>query len=126
MGKIKKTKSVMLLLESFGEDNDALALADLIDRFEDKMNKTTVYRILQRLDERGILHSFTGKDGRRWYAKCQENSSEPHLDKHPHFQCKACGKVECLTLDITIPSIPDYKIDSAQLLLIGKCKDCLP
>ena len=114
----------MLLLEAFEQSNDAISTSDLVRQLNQKMNKTTVYRILQRLEDRGTLHSFTGKDGLKWYAKCKECASGHQVNTHPHFQCKICGKVECIDLGISIPSIPQYKIDTAELLLIGECKEC--
>ena len=87
------------------------------------MNKTTVYRILDRLEEDGVLHSFTGKDGLKWFANCQDVISTDH--NHPHFQCQECGKSECLHMNISIPEVPDYKVNSANLILIGQCKDCI-
>ncbi|MEM7374838.1 MAG: transcriptional repressor [Bacteroidota bacterium] len=115
----------MILLETFEQTADGISSAELVKQLQPKMNKTTVYRILQRLEKSGTLHSFRGKDGLKWYAKHKKCSSGQELDTHPHFQCRDCGKVECLALDVSIPSISNYKIDSAELLLIGQCKDCM-
>ncbi len=124
MGVIRKTKSVKILLDAFGNSRDAKCVVDLVKRFEGDMNKTTVYRILERLEDENILHSFTGKDGKKWVARCQEFNLSEEGDIHPHFQCQHCGKSECLTVNISIPTIPKYKIDSANLILIGQCGDC--
>ena len=43
---------------------------------------------------------------------------------HPHFQCLDCGKVDCLTANVTLPKIPDRKIEISQLLILGKCEEC--
>ena len=59
-----------------------------------EMNKTTVYRILDRLEQDGTIHCFNGKDGLKWYAKCNGCSENHHYDLHPHFQCNNCDKVE--------------------------------
>ena len=92
--------------------------------FKDEMNKATVYRIISRLEADGIIHSFKGTDGTTWYASCKDCSFDEHRDCHPHFQCKICGKIECLTMDVTVPSIPNRKVDSAQLLITGQCENC--
>ncbi|MEM6801995.1 MAG: transcriptional repressor [Bacteroidota bacterium] len=112
-------------MEVFEQSIGAVSLAALLEELQGKMNKTTVYRILQRLEEYGMLHSFRGKDGGKWYAKCKDFVDEKLVDTHPHFQCESCGKVECLPIDIAIPLLPNYQIDSAELLLVGRCKDCL-
>jgi len=112
-------------MEAFEHADGAISVASLLVRFRDDMNKTTVYRILDRLEESDMLHSFIGKDGDRWYSKHQINATSGKIFSHPHFQCDVCGKSECLTLDISIPHLPDHKVDSANMLLIGQCKDCL-
>ena len=115
----------MIMLEAFEQTNHAISLADLIERNQQKMDRTTVYRILQRLEDRGVVHSFRCNKGDKWYAKCRECANGHTHATHPHFKCKDCGKIECLTLDVPLVSIPNYKIDSAELLLVGQCKDCL-
>ncbi|TCL67965.1 Fur family ferric uptake transcriptional regulator [Mariniflexile fucanivorans] len=102
----------------------AITAIDLVDRLDQQMNKTTVYRILDRLENSGVVHSFIGRDGLKWYAKCKGCSSGHHIDAHPHFQCKVCGKVDCLDLKISIPEVKNYKIDSVEIFLTGKCSDC--
>ncbi|MEM7552256.1 MAG: transcriptional repressor [Bacteroidota bacterium] len=124
MGVVRKTKSVEALLSVFEQSQNAISVVDLVERLKEDMNKTTVYRILDRFEKDGIVHSFLGKDGLKWYAKCRSCSSKNHIDAHPHFQCKKCGKVECLQTDFSIPSISNHKIESAQLLLIGQCEEC--
>lgn len=125
MATIRKTKSVEAILDAFEQSKVAISTSELLERFYHQMNKTTIYRILNRLEDNDQLHSFMGKDGLRWYAKSKECTSSHPLGAHPHFQCKNCGKIECLPVEISIPSVPHYKVDSAELLLIGTCKNCL-
>ncbi|MCH2224684.1 MAG: transcriptional repressor [Crocinitomicaceae bacterium] len=124
MGVVRKTKSVMTVLNTFEQTGKAVSAVALVEHLQDSMNKTTVYRILDRLEDQGTLHSFMGKDGLKWYAKCDGCSSTHHIDSHPHFQCRGCGKTECLSMDVTIPPIPKHKVDFAELLLIGLCETC--
>lgn len=125
MGIVRKTKSVEALLDVFEQSRNAVSVVDLVERLREEMNKTTVYRILDKLDQDGIVHSFLGKGGLKWYAKCQGCSSGHHLDVHPHFQCQDCGSVECLSLDIAIPTVSNRQIDSVEIMLVGKCAKCL-
>lgn len=125
MGIIRKTKSVKTLLDIFEQSEYAQSVVDLVERLNQEMNKSTVYRILDRLEDNGTLHSFVDNDGLTWYAKCKDCSSKKHRDTHPHFQCMDCGKVECLPYDISIPPVQKHNINSAELLLVGQCEDCL-
>ena len=127
MGIIRKTKSVKAVINEFDRTAFALSTLKLVERLQSQMNKSTVYRILERLVDDGILHSFTGKDGLSWYAlnHCHQHSnSENPRHTHPHFQCKNCGKTECLPIPIPIPEVTDHRVDSVSLLLVGKCAQC--
>ncbi|WP_459211496.1 Fur family transcriptional regulator [Aquimarina rhabdastrellae] len=125
MGVIRKTKSIELLLEEFKKDSNAISAIELVTRLSSEINKTTIYRVLDKLEDDGVLHSFLGKNGIKWYAKCEGCSATEHKDIHPHFQCLSCGKVDCVTLDIQIPEIPNRTIMMSQILIQGKCENCL-
>ena len=121
----RNTKTVQLLLKIFDKKDRALPVIDLVSIFSEEMNKTTVYRILHRLEESGILHSFIDKDGLKRYAKGdQRTSSSGNQITHPHFLCEECGISTCLPLKISTPSIPNYIIKSSEQLYLGQCKDC--
>ena len=121
----RNTKTVKLLLKLFDKESNALSVVDLVSIFSKEMNKTTVYRILHRLEEVGILHSFIDKDGLKRYAKGdQRTSSSGEQITHPHFLCEDCGVSTCLPLKISTPSIPNYIIKSSEQLYLGQCKDC--
>ncbi|MFP4846191.1 Fur family transcriptional regulator [Winogradskyella sp. PE311] len=120
----RKTKAVSIIISIFESISDAISVVDLVDQLKTQMNKTTVYRILERLENEGTIHAFTGSNGLRWYAKCHECTAHYHNDIHPHFECKDCGKVECLEINITIPNVNDRNIMSANVLLSGQCVEC--
>ena len=124
MGIIRKTKSVKLLLDVFQHADNAISVVELVEKMSEHMNKTTVYRILDRLEQEGIVHSFLGKEGLKWYAKCSDCTSHNHSDLHPHFQCNDCGIIECLPVEIAIPTISDRQISSVEIMLSGTCSNC--
>jgi Fur family ferric uptake transcriptional regulator len=124
MGIVRRTRSVTALLDEFEKGNDAISAIELLKRLGERFNKTTVYRILDRLEDDGILHSFLGNDGIKWYAKCQNCSKEGHTDVHPHFQCTHCGKVECLSIEVRIPKLANRQVETSHLLIQGKCETC--
>ncbi|OAD40876.1 Fur family transcriptional regulator [Polaribacter atrinae] len=125
MGIIRKTKAVEVLLKEFKNSSVAISAKMLIDQLDTKFNKTTIYRILDKLEDDGVLHSFLGKDGLKWYAKCTGCSADEHKDVHPHFQCLSCGKVDCLSIKVVIPKIKNREVAFSQVLIQGKCEKCL-
>ena len=124
MAKLSKTKALAIVLEEFERRKEALSFVNLARDLTDHMNRTTVYRILKRLEKDGQLHSFTGKDGLRWYAMNDKALPDGHYTSYPHFQCEDCGKTECLPLEVDIPDLPHHKIASVSLLYVGQCSNC--
>ena len=80
MGIVRKTKSLDLLLDEFKSETTAISTIELIKRLHSKLNKTTVYRVLDNLEDDGILHSFLDKDGIKWYAMCNNCTKTKHAD----------------------------------------------
>ena len=72
MGIQRRTKSLDAVLSAFGDSNEALSARKLLDRLGEGVNKTTVYRLLDRLEDDGIVHSFVGEDSVTYYAKCPD------------------------------------------------------
>jgi len=125
MGIIRKTKSVKKILDEFQIESKALSTLDLINRFQAEFNKTTIYRVLDKLEDDGVLHSFQGNNGVKWYAKCEACTEHKHSDIHPHFQCISCGQTDCLDVSVPIPTIPNREVSFSQFLLQGRCEKCL-
>jgi len=125
MGVIRKTKSVETILGIFEKNKEAISAVKLVDLLKTQMNKTTIYRILERLESDSVVHSFMDKDGIKWYATGSGCNHSKHSEIHPHFQCESCGQIDCLPIDMEIPSIPNREINFSQVLLIGKCEKCL-
>ncbi len=125
MGVLRKTKPVKLLLDLFDKKDSAISIAELVSIFSGKMNKSTVYRILNRLEESGLLHSFLGNDGLKRYAKGDQRPvTSKNITMHPHFLCEDCGISSCLPLEISTSSIPNYTIKSSEQLYLGQCNNC--
>ena len=125
MGIIRKTQALGLLLNEFDKDSNAISAIELVKRLGDKINKTTVYRLLDKFVDDGLLHFFLDANGVKWFAKCKGCSKTNHLDVHPHFQCTECGIVDCLEINITIPEIPNRRVDNSQVLILGQCNLCI-
>ncbi len=125
MGVIRKTKSIELLLNEFKTQKTAISTIELIQRLNSKLNKTTIYRVLENLVDDGILHTFISYDGIKWYAMCTNCTKSKHEDLHPHFECIECGEIDCLKSEVIIPKIQNRKILSSQILIKGMCEKCI-
>ncbi len=125
MGTFKKTKSLKLILDSF-KDKKALTIIELVDKFCDKMNKTTVYRILDRLEQSDLVHSFVDQNGLKRYARNNKNNKSLKLNStHSHFMCEDCGDTQCIYIDVNLPEPSKYTVKNSEHLLIGHCNNCM-
>jgi Fur family ferric uptake transcriptional regulator len=125
MGIVRKTQSLNLLLNEFESNSSAISTVHLVKKLQSKINKSTIYRILDKLEDDGVLHSVMGKDGVKQYAKCKGCSKTTHADNHPHFQCTICGTISCLEVAVTIPEIANYKVSNVRVLIEGQCHNCI-
>ena len=129
MGIHRKTESLDVLLNEFNNSLKAISAVDLVNRLSNKMNKTTIYRLLKKLEEDFVLHSFFGKNGLKWYAKCGgccKSGSESIAKKiQPHFQCLTCGKIDLLSVELKILDATKHLKSASQFLIQGKCESCV-
>ena len=125
MGVVRKTKHLEQVLHVFRQSNEALSAGMLLDVLDNEINKSTVYRMLDKLEDDGVIHSFLTMDQIRFYALCNGCSSGPHVDSHAHFQCTSCKRVSCVSQEIVLPTPGRARITSAQVLLTGQCESCL-
>ena len=125
MGVIRKTHAVEKLLQEFKKESKALSAVELSLRLEHLFNKTTIYRVLDKLEDDGELHSFIGFNGIKWYTPCKNCTKSDKAQLHPHFECTSCGKVDCIDISVSIPNIPNREVLFSQLLLQGTCEACL-
>tara|TARA_B100001564_G_C20415043_1_gene567484 strand:+ start:225 stop:608 length:384 start_codon:yes stop_codon:yes gene_type:complete len=124
MGIIRKTKHFQKVLDEFMKSDNAISANSLVSLFASSMNKSTIYRILHKLEDDHIIHSFVGLNGLKWYAKCSGCSMKVHTDNHPHFQCEECNEVKCIQ-DVTNQSeLIGSKFHVKNVLLTGLCNRC--
>lgn len=49
MGVVRKTKSLQLVLKEFQSQASAISVIELIKKLNSKLNKTNIYRILEKI-----------------------------------------------------------------------------
>ena len=57
MGILRKTRSVAIVLEEFNNIESAISTVKLVNNLQSRINKSTIYRILDKLEDDGVLHS---------------------------------------------------------------------
>jgi len=87
-------------------------------------NKTTIYRVLEALIGKGIVHKAFLRE-RTWYFELAHNCSRRQC--HPHFTCTTCGDTHCLPgMAVPMAKCPPrgFVIDHQRVQLEGLCPKC--
>jgi Fur family transcriptional regulator, ferric uptake regulator len=90
---------------------------------QDGMDRTTVYRILMDLTERGLAHRRDLGD-HVWRFDLRGPEARRHEQNHPHFSCTECGALECLPVDSVTLSPALASRMAAEIHVRGRCARC--
>ena len=90
---LRPTPLRLRVLETLGSENRAWQAREILDaiRARRSVNKVSVYRILDDLTRLGLVRKLPSEGAAAHYELACE-----HHPPHPHFQCQACGEVQCL------------------------------
>lgn len=122
---LRKTKPRIAVISVLLDADKPLTQEMITHRLkENKPNKVTIYRMLESVVEKGIVHkAYVGK--RQWHYELANNCSEHQC--HPHFTCSRCKRTSCLTrLKIPMAKSPfeGFVIEHQQVRLEGLCPNC--
>lgn len=122
--KRRNTQAKQEILSVLKESKLALSHEMVQSEIPSTTDRATVYRVLNRFCEDGIVHKIVGDDGKQYFAFCLDCSQKNHTHNHFHFRCLNCGKVECIKGEIAFPLPAGYISKSFNGVISGFCKDC--
>ena len=88
---IRPTKIRIEVLNIFLESDHALSHSDLETQIGKKYDRVTLYRTLDILDKKGIIHKITDDLGITKYALCIDGSCIPNQHKCEHVHLNVCN-----------------------------------
>jgi Fur family ferric uptake transcriptional regulator len=123
------TPNRLKILEVIGSNTYPLNAQEIFETVKrnGRINRVTVYRILELLVEKGLLDRISG-GGRSFFYGPSPNQHHP---AHAHFYCRNCGSMQCLRPEsIVLDPAPlrrifPGKIDHVDIRVDGLCKNCL-
>ena len=122
---LRITKIRVEILETLAANLQALPYSKLqkdLSRFD----RTTLYRTLLILRDKGFIHKALEEKGESYYALCSNCTSSMHNHNHVHFKCNRCSSVQCLHITNKLDlSIPKMSINSIEITAKGTCSACL-
>lgn len=115
------------ILEHLIQNKTALSHSDLSRAFEGRLDRASIYRILQDFEHHGLVHKVPDNEVSVKYAVCSHDcNQESHHDSHLHFKCDECEKTICLE-DQALPSfgLPQgFQANYTEVLIHGTCQAC--
>ena len=119
--------ALLSLLRESGEHG--LTLRDISDRLTpDGKGKSTIFRLLAALTERGAIRKLPSGDGRHFIYQYTESE---HCHHHLHLKCMRCGRFIHLTEQLSdqlceaLCRESHFSLDGERSLLFGRCEACL-
>lgn len=119
---LKKTLGRVKILDVLLKTRRPLSGQEIVDKLgRDAMDPASIYRALNAFFERGIVHKIEGVDRVSRFALDRGDAL------HPHFSCRVCGKMECMS-DVTIPVVEIGKkgfiVEGSSINVWGICSRC--
>lgn len=127
----RNTKKSSLVFEIIQSSNHPLSAGQIIKKVSDQaisINKTTVYRILEKLLVSQDILAINLRNGITYY----EVTTPIH---HHHFFCNTCESIHCLdachidthNINLTqLTSSTSFTIHDHDFNLYGECEKCAP
>jgi Fur family ferric uptake transcriptional regulator len=125
---LEPTLNRILVLSTVAGSHHPLTAREVFERIlaEHRLNRVTVYRILDLLAENGAVNRINATE--RAVRYCARGGRWPN--GHSHFHCTQCGEVQCVdndTLHFDQKALGDtlpMRISSVDLRLDGICTAC--
>lgn len=114
-------EAVLSLLSNAGK---AMSQDAIEKKIEQNIDRATIYRVLNRYCEDGILHRIVAEDGKQYFAICIKCEEKKLADHHFHFRCTVCQTIECLPVPVQFSLPQGYFVERVNCILTGVCKDC--
>jgi Fur family ferric uptake transcriptional regulator len=123
--KLRNTQQLSTILGVLKTSRRPISAAKLLSAAQKKapsLNKTTVYRTLEKLVKDKTVEAIMLQEGILHYEL--RSHDENH---HHHFVCSRCSKIYCINgclsdLGVLLPK--GFSLESHELTLRGVCKSC--
>lgn len=124
---VRPTALRLAVLETLASEPRAFTASEILGliRRARRVNKVTVYRLLEDFTGRGLVRRVPA-EGKAGLYELAGDSCPPH----PHFQCHACGVVQCLEpvplseVWAALKGPAGNRADRLEIRVAGLCRRC--
>ena len=121
---ITATANRLLVLQYMVAQHTAVSLK-MLEAAMPRMERSTIYRTLKTFEVQKLIHAIDDGTGITKYGLCATSCDCALHDQHLHFHCLQCERTTCMKDRIALHHLPgQYEIESAHLVLKGRCADC--
>ncbi len=123
---LKATAPRLKLLGAIDAYEAAMPYSEIQETMQ-SIDRVTLYRTLDSLLNKGVIHKAYESGNKVYYAICDHYhcSEAAHQHDHLHFKCTQCESVTCETPDKALQiALAGYKIHQISISLEGICKQC--
>ena len=122
---LKATSNRLNLLTKMQNNGSAMSFSKIQNTMQ-PIDRVTLYRTIEKLKEKGIIHTAFQSNNEIYYAICgMDCSSENHVHNHIHFKCSKCETVTCEdVLNSLNISLPRHEIHNISVNVKGICEVC--
>lgn len=121
-----KTKQKELLLSIIKNQKREFTIKDIYNQVKDKTGLTTIYRLIDKLNNDGLLNKYIGKDNITYYQYLDKCSHENHF----FLKCTNCGNIIHIDCDC-ISELSNHIINEhhfipshEHIIINGICNNC--
>lgn len=122
--KRRNTPTKEAVMNLLTKSTKAMSQDAIKEKIDIDIDRATIYRVLNRFCEDGILHRIVAEDGKQYFAICMKCDGEKSPLHHFHFRCTNCQTIECLPIPVNFSLPSGYHVKSVNCILTGVCNDC--
>jgi len=123
---VRPTALRLAVLEALQEAARACTAGEILQRIRRhrRVNKVTVYRLLEEFTVRGLVRQVAAQGKACRYELAGDRPP------HPHFQCESCGTVQCLEpvaleeVWAVLKGPLGHRADRLEIRVAGLCREC--
>lgn len=122
---LKATSNRLNLLMKLQNNGSAMSYSNIQNTMQ-PIDRVTLYRTIEKLKEKGIIHTAYQSNNEVYYAICgMDCSTDNHSHNHVHFKCLKCKTVTCEDLLKSLKiSLPKHEIHNVAVNVNGICEIC--
>ncbi len=125
----KQKSAIIEQIKEIGDNHFTIdSLCETLIKNGETVGRTTIYRLLEKLSDEGVLRKFIMPQGE---STCyQYVGQQNHCNEHFHLKCEKCGKlihIECDEMNQLAGHIEKHHgflLNPLKTVIYGICEEC--